>query len=130
MRSVTVEEMRRHVTQLLEKHHVLYSWCARPSTAWGSREIWEVQIAPIRSELSYATALHEFGHLLGAHQASRDSMVREHWAWRWARRHAIAWTPRMQKDSGRCLEFTLANRRRVPPTLIAAEVATGRRPRD
>ena len=55
----------------------------------------EVQIPPIRSDVTYAVALHEIGHNLGRHQNSRRSIVREVWAWRWARTNALIWTPRM-----------------------------------
>ena len=46
--------------------------------------------------LSYATAMHEIGHILGRYQNSRRVMVRESWAWVWARRNALMWTPATQ----------------------------------
>jgi hypothetical protein len=50
----------------------------------------EVRTSPIRSAISYATALHEIGHILGRYQDSRRSLVRERWAWQWARETLLA----------------------------------------
>src|SRR5262245_6671078 len=68
-------------------------------------ETGEIFISPIRSEISYATALHELGHIFGRHQHSRSEMVRERWAWKWARANALVWTPRMERDARKAMEL-------------------------
>ena len=65
------------------------------------REIW---IRPIRSPRAYATALHEIGHILGRYQMRFSGMVSERWAWQWARRNALQWTPAMEQHAERCLK--------------------------
>jgi hypothetical protein len=74
--------MRQHAMDLLERHEICYVWCDRPTRAWASRAE-EVQIAHMKSAISYATALHEIGRRAASVQQS--SMVRERWAWCWAR---------------------------------------------
>jgi hypothetical protein len=49
----------------------------------------------LRPHRTYSVALHEIGHILGRYQQSSCSMVRERWAWQWAKRNALIWTPRM-----------------------------------
>jgi hypothetical protein len=94
----TIAEMRAHVLELCERHEFIVNWCRRSSQAQALRMADEITIAPIRSTLSYATALHELGHLLGRHQDSRRVMVRERWAWRWARQNALIWTPTIERQ--------------------------------
>ena len=59
------KEMHRHVMALLERYNIIYSWCRRPKDARAvfytaaGEEFHEVWIIPIRSAISYATALHE-----------------------------------------------------------------------
>ena len=117
--------MREHVLRLLDEHEIIFRWRRRPTEAWGGKDIWEVSIAPIKSEISYATALHEIGHILGKHQSSRDSLVRERWAWRWAQSNALAWTARMESDRVRSLEIARENRRRVSPEAFIVENEAG-----
>lgn len=105
MSKPSVDEMRSHVLGIAAKADLTVSWCRRPTSAWAAREIEEVQIAPIKSEISYCTALHELGHILGRHQQSRQLMVRERWAWKWARTNALAWTVRMEKNRGESLRI-------------------------
>ena len=68
-----------------------------------------IGIPVVRSAKTYATALHEVGHILGAHQRSRSVMVRERWAWRWAKRNARMWTPTMERSMSSCLAWYEAN---------------------
>ena len=103
--TVTVQDMHDHVMALCAKHEVTVSWCRRPTQAWAAREIEEIQIAPIKSAISYSAAMHELGHILGRYQHSRNSMVRERWAWEWARRNALGWTPAMKRNERVSLAF-------------------------
>jgi hypothetical protein len=114
-RKPTVEEMRQHVLDVLERHEIGYNWCRRATDAWGiGGEIREILTAPIKSGITYATALHEIGHVLGRHQGSRNPMVRERWAWRWAQKNALAWTETMERDRLVSLEFAERKTRARP----------------
>jgi hypothetical protein len=99
------DDMRAHIFALCAKQGIVIRWCRRPTEALAIREFEEIDIAPIRSEISYAVALHEIGHIVGRHQLSRNSMVRERWAWRWAQRNALTWTPTMERVRRKSLAF-------------------------
>ena len=91
--------MREHIERLCHEHRIAwYQDVKRCERAWAVNECEEIHTPPIRSAVAYATALHEIGHILGRHQDSRVVLVRERWAWRWARRHAIAWTRAMERS--------------------------------
>ena len=64
-----------HVRQLCETNGIELTY-GRPSASRWPREIW---IRPVRSPLSYATALHEIGHILGHYQRSHNELTRERW---------------------------------------------------
>ena len=106
--AVSVERMRRHVLDLSIAHAIQVSWCVRPSKAYAVKESREICIAPIRSAISYATALHEIGHVCGQHQASPHSLIREAAAWRWARANALTWNYGMEKLAGEAIGFAKA----------------------
>jgi hypothetical protein len=95
---IKLEQMQSHVMQLLEEHDIRYSWARRPVDAWAAIEVCEVHIPHIRSAISYATALHEIGHIKGRFQWGKNRMTKERWAWRWAEKNALVWTARMEAD--------------------------------
>ena len=98
---IPAQDMHRHVLDLCDKHGItIYAWCRRMSQCHALTDRDEIRIVPIESETSYASALHEIGHLRGRHQRSRSTLVRERWAWEWARANALIWTPSME-DSAR-----------------------------
>jgi hypothetical protein len=107
-RTPSVEEMRTHIDQLCLTRDIMIEYCVRPTQAWSAREIETICVAPVKSQISYVTALHEIGHIVGRYQTSRRSMVRERWAWEWARRQALMWT----RDMERCKRESLAWARR------------------
>jgi hypothetical protein len=74
----TREALRQHVLSLCERHDIVVHWCRRPARAKAIYEFEEITIAPVRSLTSYATAMHEIGHILGRYQRSRRIMVRQH----------------------------------------------------
>jgi hypothetical protein len=118
--AVGVTRMRQHIEGLAAAYEieVCTQRVKRTAGAYAIREAdgaANVQTPPIRSAITYATALHEIGHILGRHQNSRRSMVREVWAWRWARTNALAWTPAMERHSRAALVW-YADR----PTIVAA----------
>ena len=105
MTTTTVQDMHEHVISLCSRRGITLSWCWHPAQAWAASEIEEICIPPIKSAISYATALHELGHILGRHQRSQHVMVRERWAWEWARRNALIWTPAMERHAEVSLVF-------------------------
>ena len=104
MEKLGIEAMRRHVEDLVASlscadDYIEVRWIDRPMRAKASRDGGEIIVPHIRSAISYATALHEVGHFLGRHQQSRNDLVRERWAWDWARRNALVWTPIMEQSA-------------------------------
>jgi hypothetical protein len=95
----SVEEMHSHIMGPVEKFEITYSFIARPTRARAAFELWEIWIPHIKSPISYATALHEIGHIKGRYRTSRHRMVRERDAWRWAKTNALIWTDTMERHS-------------------------------
>jgi hypothetical protein len=105
VRRPTLEVMQQHIQQLCVRYEIAcYFDQKHPQASW-SWESDEIHIAPIRSAFSYATALHEIGHCRGRHQLSRRVMVRESWAWKWARANALFWTPAMERLAASALDW-------------------------
>jgi hypothetical protein len=101
----TVSEMICHIDQLVEENQIIRYRVARSMRSCASWECWEIHIPDIRSIVSYTTALHEIGHLMGRYRASKLVMVRERDAWRWAKAHALQWDARMDKQAADCLAW-------------------------
>ena len=112
----TITDLERHFVALFANEEAAIQWCSRPSKALTvSDGEFELICAPrIKSAISYAVAMHELGHIKGRNQRSRHQIVRERWAWEWARRNAMVWTPRMERYAVRSLRWykrQLRNRR-------------------
>jgi len=93
---MTPEAMNAHVVAIAATHGVAIVWRTSGSItgrAW--RRGRRITIPPVRSEITYALALHELGHILG-HQSGRR-LSREVQAWAWAKDTAMSWTPRMTR---------------------------------
>ena len=103
MNKLRVEDMRRHIVDLCTKYEINVTYCK--GRAWAVQQFEEISIPPIRSSVSYATALHEIGHIKGRFQFSHDVVVRERWAWRWAKANALIWTFGMQRSAVRGLAW-------------------------
>ena len=111
---VSITDLREHVERLVEENQIaIVGWVKRPTRAYSCTEGSEIWIAPIRSRVSYATAMHEIGHILGKHQSSKDVMVRERHAWRWAKKHARVWTDAMERNVEKSLAWYAARRARL-----------------
>jgi hypothetical protein len=104
---MNVEQMQNHIASLCEANEIVYQFNdgKEPDAAWGSYYLREIEIPPITDECSYATALHEVGHILGRYQLSEVILVRERWAWKWAKRSALDWTGAMERRAGRSLKY-------------------------
>jgi hypothetical protein len=61
-KSLSKARMEQHVAEVVDRHEIVVSHCTRNDKSWGSVEAWEIQISTVKSEISYATALHEIGH--------------------------------------------------------------------
>jgi len=85
---------------------------ARVLTDPETGELLELQLPAIRSAVSYATALHEIGHIKGRYQKSRSVIVRERWAWRWARENALIWNDAMDRSAVKALAWYEARSQR------------------
>jgi hypothetical protein len=91
--------MRVHVERLCKVNGIEINYGRHASASYlsdrndGAVLVPEIWIRPVTSPRAYAVALHEIGHILGRYQLSRATLVRERWAWRWARRNALQWTP-------------------------------------
>jgi len=104
-KTTTIKDMHRHVLDLCDKHGItIYAWCRRTSQCHALTDRKEIRIVPIESRVSYASALHEIGHLRGRHQRS-STLVRERWAWEWVRANALIWTPGMESSARKALEW-------------------------
>jgi hypothetical protein len=85
---VSISILRRHVEDLAAAHEIFVviqsgRWWAGAIREADGNDRNEVHTPPIRSDVAYATALHEIGHILGRYQSSRRRVVREQWAWHW-----------------------------------------------
>jgi hypothetical protein len=112
---VSVADMRRHVERLCEQHEIQW-WQdqTRSDRAHSFNEfIYEIHTAPVRGPVSYGTAMHEVGHLLGRYRKSRRVIVREEAAWLWAQAHALVWTPAMERHARRRLDWYRRNAARI-----------------
>jgi hypothetical protein len=105
MHKPTVDNLRDHVRDLCEDHDISVRFCKRLDDSFALIEFEEVTIPEVKSDVSYAVALHEIGHILGKHQRSKRTLVRERWAWKWAKRAAKVWTPRMETCAERSLSW-------------------------
>jgi len=100
---ITLDDMWQHAERLCAEHDIVWQLTRRKACAL--REFQEIMAPPIRGAVSYATVLHEIGHILGRHQQSRHVMILESWAWRWARENALVWTPSMERCARKSLEW-------------------------
>lgn len=110
MSDMNVATMRQHIESLAQQQQIVVytNRVRRTANAFALREAEEVHTPPIRSAITYAVALHEIGHILGRHQQSRHSIVREEWAWRWARENALVWTAAMERHAADALTYVRA----------------------
>ena len=87
---IPVADMVDHVERLCRSHEPdpIALYYSRGRKAYALRDPDEIFVAPIKSVITYAVALHEIGHIKGRYQLSWRCIVRERWAWEWAKRNA------------------------------------------
>jgi hypothetical protein len=88
----SIDALAEHVHSIAERRGIVVTVAKRSNIrAHAERahngEPPKIKIPPIRSLISYYTALHELGHLLGRGR-SGNRLTREAAAWRWAIRNA------------------------------------------
>jgi hypothetical protein len=105
--------MTMHIAQLLEQHCIGLEFKKRGGSASSYRpsphddrpERGVIIIPPIKSEITYATALHEIGHIMsGVREGTHGTLTSEWAAWVWAQDNALEWTPRMESTAQRSFE--------------------------
>ena len=103
---MTTDDMRAHIEQLITAARaarppddgLIVHWTTDRDNACMISDN-ELHLPVIRDAKDYATALHELGHLLGRYQRSNNALLRERWAWVWARRTALTWTRTMEAEA-------------------------------
>jgi hypothetical protein len=113
---ISVAQMVEHIVALCSATNVFVLWCERTGQAYSLADCEEVCIPRIKSPISYAIALHEFGHQLGRYQKSKRVLVREVWAWNWARQNALIWNERMEQRARLSLKYYQMREQRLGPT--------------
>lgn len=108
MPKISARIFKAHIEDLLERYNI--GWCTFPSgrgyTGLAIPELREIETPEIKGRLSYATALHEIGHIVGPYSHPRyKTMMKEIGAWKWARRNALIWSPGMEKHAQECLAW-------------------------
>jgi len=92
----TRADLREHFLKLCADEETDVPWCDSPSKALAvSGELEFIRAPHIRSEVAYAVAMHELGHIK-SRAKSIDQIERERAAWDWARSNALMWTARME----------------------------------
>jgi hypothetical protein len=122
-----VAALAAHIAELCAAAQVTITWRTSGGRAW--RRTRRIAIAPIRSVITYAVALHEIGHILGPHPPHR--LPREVAAWQWAEAHARPWTPAMaaKRDASLASYRRWAERcqHRVHPPIIPPDFPSPRK---
>ena len=90
-----------HVNALLEMHGVSVEWKEGYFKGRAWRRERKIKIAPVRTAVTYAIALHELGHVLGRQSGLR--IDREVQAWEWAEANALEWTEPMIVKAAKCV---------------------------
>jgi hypothetical protein len=101
---MTVADMGAHIDRLVAEHDVAVTWRDSGGKAYPSER--RIAIRPVRSEATYAVALHELGHILAEGGRGRFWMdlEAEVCAWEWALRNADTVGPRFRAAVKRGLE--------------------------
>ena len=121
--------MRQHIVDVCAAHNIWARYDDNVREPYAIRETYgaadEIMVRPIKSPITYAVALHEIGHILGRNQNSWLPMVRERWAWQWARVNALNWTDAMERYAARCLRDAARCLRTMTATPARADRLVG-----
>jgi hypothetical protein len=124
----TPAELDTHVDRLCAEHGITREHGGRRGTAFrrgpAGRRTPHIRIPPVKSQVTYAVALHEIGHLVGPGR-SGTRLEKEAAAWRWALATSIVkLSDATRRSAGRRLRSyvtwaELRQHRRTPPVLPA-----------
>jgi len=106
MMNTTINWLREHIERLAAQHEIIITIAPNARAfrkRFREREADEIEIQPITTLIRYAVALHEIGHIRGRYQDHHNEVVSERWAWEWARRNAVIWSPAMDRFAERAL---------------------------
>lgn len=101
-----------HIEALCEANRIKINYADMDEVAYISERA--VRIRPIKGDMSYASAMHEIGHIL-ARWKGRPALVEETGAWLWAEKNALTWTMPMRQLAARCLKTYYNTRKRNDP---------------
>ncbi|PDT79052.1 hypothetical protein [Bradyrhizobium sp. C9] len=102
---MVITDLKRHFLKLCADEEVDVQWCDNPLKALAlSGELEFIRTPCITSEIAYAVAMHELGHIKSRNR-STEQIARERAAWDWARRNALKWTPRMEAYAAASLRW-------------------------
>jgi hypothetical protein len=116
-----VGALAAHIDRLAAEHDVAVTW--RDSGGKAHTDQHRIAIRPVRSEVTYAVALHELGHILaeGGQGLFWMDLDAESCAWEWALRNADTVGPRFRVTVKRGLQshydWVLRKRDCTPRTL-------------
>ncbi len=108
---MTTEQMAAHIRKVCIVESIEVQSHSRGGRAY--RRSRRIKIRPVKTDITYAIALHEIGHILGPCQSS-TKLDREVGAWVWATANAIEWTDAMSAKRAKCLQSYLAKAARTP----------------
>ena len=100
-------DMANHFAELCAQHDITVKFTVAPPEAgayWARPSLKTIQTRPIRNTGFYVSALHEIGHCIGCRQTRHwSTLMREFYAWKWSKEHAIIWTDTAQRVMARAL---------------------------
>lgn len=100
-------KLKAHVHQLCRKNKIRIRYAKKlKRQGHANFDLREIEIRPVLSHTTYAIAIHEIGHLLNRSQ-SRPILEQEALAWLWAKKHALCWSPTMERVMRRGLQSYL-----------------------
>lgn len=100
-----------HIARICKIEDITIESHSRGGRAYRRKRL--IKIRPVKSDITYAVALHEIGHILGPRQ-SGTRLDKEVGAWEWAIEHANHWTLPMAGTMKRCLQSYLTKAARSP----------------
>src|SRR5262249_51854111 len=99
------DQMCEQVMTICETHTIVVTWCDRSTQAIALSICEEICIPEIKSVISYATALHELGHILWAVSTQQGDAGPRDLGMALARNKALIWTDRMERNAQASLDW-------------------------
>jgi len=90
-----------HVDNLTSSHGISVEWKEGYFRGRAWRKQRKIKIAPVKTAVTYAIALHEIGHVVGRQSGRRIDL--EVQAWEWAEENSLEWTEPMIIKAAKCV---------------------------